>query len=497
MKFPSRTLAAFSVIGAVALAGCSSATTAEPDKTSVTVALLGEPASLNPIYETVPVSLNIFRNVFDQLTEISAEGDIEPRLAESWESSEDATEWTFHLRQDATWQDGTPVTAEDVVFTVETGKSDPKSNLASYLTDVATVEAVDEHTVVFTLAQPFAPFDRQLTLIPIVPKAHYEKVGGDEFAKAPMGSGAYAIESISETAITLRANEDYWGGDATFEEVVFEPVPDDVTRANALQSGELDIAQLAPVNVSSVEGSGSIDVLKVDSNLVVYLGYNSTLPALSDPVLRQAIDMAIDREAIGTDLLYGLVTPNSQLVSSVTYGFDPDAEVREADMAEAKRLVEQSDYDGSTIKLFYPTSGITQVDQIAQVLAENIAKIGVDVTLAPSEPGAFTKDWFDANIQGMYIRSFAPSVMDAELPYRLLLKSGGMGYANDPEIDQLLVDQASQSDADERLDTLQQIGDIIAEKTYYSPLFTANYAYGRAAGVDWEPRADGLIVLFK
>ncbi|MFS0868286.1 ABC transporter substrate-binding protein [Microbacterium sp. 179-B 1A2 NHS] len=483
-------------VGAISLAGCTGgfddAAASEDD--SIVVALTGEPSSLNPLYDTNLNALNIFYDVFTQLTTIDEKGDVVPSLATEWSADASLTTWTFTLRDDAVFSDGSPVTASDVVFTYETTMADPEANLAGYMTTIESVEAASDTEVVFHLNTPYAPFDRQVTLVPILPQAAYEK-DPDAFAAAPVGSGPYQVERWQKgDSIVLTRNEEYFGEAGAYERIEFRFVLDETTRANSLQSGDLDIALLGTSQVNTVEASDSVDVVDQQSNRVLYLGFNGSEGPLADPAVRKAADLAVDRTAISDDLMNGAVEPTGQLVAKVTFGYTEDVTATEYDPDAAAAMLEESDYDGSPIVLSYPTTGLPQIDQLAQAVAGYLETAGFTVTLDGQEAGTFSSNWFSNQLPGAFIFAFAPSVMDADLPLGMLTRSGGQGYFSDPEIDDLLVAEIAEPDEATRADLLGQISEIVAENTYYAPLFIDTYTYGYTAGLEWTPRPDGFFV---
>jgi peptide/nickel transport system substrate-binding protein len=464
------------------------------DTARVTAALVAEPTSLNPIYDTGLPALNVFYNVFDQLTGIDATGAVVPRLASEWSHSDDLQTWTFTLRDGATFHDGSPVTPDDVLFTYETAKNDPTSRLGGYLSTVESVTA-EGNDIIFSLNIPYAPFDRQATLVPIVSKAAYESMGASEYARKPIGSGPYMVESWANgDTITLQRNDSYWGDAGTYQTVVFQPVPDETTRANSVQSGDLDIALLGPSSVPAVEGSVSAQVVHQQSNRVVYLGFNAGSPWLEDVNFRKAIDMALDRQLLSDRLLNGAAEPASQLVAKVSFGYTDAIPPTAYNVEEAKALVAASGYDGSAIPLTYPNTGLPQIDQVAQAVAFFLEEAGITVTLDPQEASTFSNSWFSAELGGLYIFAFAPSVMDADLPFNMLLRSGGQGYANNPDIDALLDKEIGEADPAARAATLAEISNMVTEQTYYAPLFIDTYSYAVTPDLDWTPRPDGMIV---
>jgi peptide/nickel transport system substrate-binding protein len=492
MSFPNRaTLAAFLGCSAI-LAG---APLAAQDR--VVAALEREPDSLNPIYDTGLAALNVFYNIFDQLATIDATGAVAPRLAESWVANDTLDEWTFTLREGASFHDGTPVTAADVIFTFETAMNDSTSRLGGYLTTIESIVAPDDFTVVFSLNQPFAPFDRQVTLVPIVSATAYEAMGAEAFARNPVGSGPYDfVEWHGSDLIELTRFDDYWGDQGTFETVIFQPVPDETTRANSVQSGDVDIALLGPSSVAGVEAGGVVDIISQQSNRILYLGFNSSHPVLGDPEVREAIDMAIDRATLSERLMNGAVEPTGQLVAPVSFGYDPDLPAQSYDPDGAVSALTAAGYDGAPVPLAYPSSGLPQIDQIAQVVAYFLEEVGINVTLQQTEQSTYSGAWFASEMEGMYLYAFAPTVMDADLPFSMLLRSGGQGYTFDDRIDALLDAEVGESDDAVRADLLSQISAIVDDQTIYAPLFTDTYTYGVTQGLEWSPRPDGLMTFY-
>lgn len=499
-----RLLAAVALTGtaALVLSGCADFSSSDGGssggsaaKTTVTAALVGEPSTLDPVFDTNLPTLNVFQNVFDQLTTIDADGDVEPGLATKWTHDDALTTWTFSLRSDAKFSDGSAVTADDVVYTYDTAMKNPESNLGGYMTAIKSVEASGDDTVVFHLKAAYAPFDRQVTLVSILPKAIYESEGAKAFGQKPVGSGPYQVVKWTHgDSITLKRNPDYWGKKGTYANVTFQFVPDETTRANSVQSGDIDVALLGPASVSTVKSSDAAKVVDTKSNRVIYTGFNAKAKWLDDADFRKAISLAIDRKAISKNLMSGTTEPASQLIASVTQGYDPSIEPVEQDVAEAKKLIKASGYDGSSITLSYPTTGLPQIQQLAQSIQQYLEKVGVTVKLDGQEASTYSANWFADKFAGLYIYAFAPSVLDADLPLEMLLKTGGQGYISDPEIDSLLAKELAESDEDARDEDIAAISKIVNEKTYYAPLIADTYTYGVAKGLDWTPRPNGMIL---
>ena len=326
---------------------------------TIVVAQSSDALTLDPSVDTSPISLNIFKNIYDQLTDIAADGSVKPQLATSWEVSADAKVWTFTIRTNVKFHDGSMLSVDDVVDSFQKIMKDEKSPVRAYLVRVASVEKVGDDKVRFTLTVPYAPFDRQVSLISILPRKAYAERGAS-FATNPVGSGPFrVVKWIKDDRIELAANPDYFGGAPKVATVIFRPVPAESARAAALASGEIDIVPLLPPSlVERLSTTRGIGVSKVDSNRVLYIGFDVTNPLLSNQKLRQAINHAINREAITTRLLRGLGKPIGQPVAPVTFGYDASIPAPTFDVDLAKRLVKESGYKGEPILFQYPTTAM-------------------------------------------------------------------------------------------------------------------------------------------
>ncbi len=482
-----------SFAAAAALAILAGAAGAQEVET-VYPALYGEPSNLDPIYDTNLPALNVYYAIYDRLATIDAEGRVQPQMAKSWSYSDDLKTWTFTLNEGMTCHTGEPMDAADVVFTYQTALSETTSRLGGYFGLIESVEATSPTEVVFQLKAPFAPFDRQTTLAGIVCQEQYEAMGKEAFGRNPVGSGPYKfVEWSAGDSISTTRYEGYFGEPGQYPNVVFKPVPDGTTRANSVQSGDLSMALLEPSLVPAVKEAGAVEVVTQPSNRVIYVGFNSNAPFLGDEKVRKAIDLSIDRKLIGENLLNGAVTPVAQLLAPVTFGYNPALEATTQDLDAAKKLLEEAGYDGSTITLSYPTTGLPQVDQLAQAVAYFMGQAGLKVEFDAQEQTTYLNNWFTSKLPGVYIFAFAPSVIDGNLPYHMLLKTGGQGYTFDERIDALMDQQIAETDGDKRAELLGQIGEIVYERTIYAPLFNDDYIYGVAKDVEWTPRPDGMM----
>jgi len=260
--------------------------------------------------------------LFDGLVELDAKSQPQPGLAKSWDHP-DSTTWIFHLR-DAKFQDGSPVTADDVVYTFET-TLDPKmaSRFRGLLTPIKSITAVDPHTVRMNLSQPYAPLLYYMEL-GIVPKA-LATAANTDLSAHPVGSGPVRLVDWKRgNTITLEANPDYWGGTPKLRRLQIVIVGDNTARAQALEAGDLDFinSPLSPQDVHRLLGETKFSHVDMAGQALTFLLFNTKDPVLADPAMRRAIAHLIDQKTILTQIYGGIDQPANEMLLPTSLGYD-------------------------------------------------------------------------------------------------------------------------------------------------------------------------------
>jgi peptide/nickel transport system substrate-binding protein len=462
------------------------------DNSTIVVSQGSDVLTLDPMLDTSPIGVNVFRNIFDALTRIDADGSVVPLLATSWNASEDTKTWEFNIRTNAKFHDGAPITADDVVWNYKHLLGETRSPVRTYISKLTSVEVSAPNTVRFVLSEPFAPFDRQVSLISIISKRAFEDIGAAKFALAPVGSGPFkVVRWVKDDRVELAAFDDYWAGAPKIRTLIFKPVPSETTRAAALSSGELDVVPiLPPALVVSLGSRPGIKIEKVASNKVVYVGFDVNNPLLGDVRIRQAVDCAIDRNALSSRLLRGLGKPAGQVVAPVTFGYAPDIEPTAFDPARAKQLVAASGYKGESIALQYPNNNLAFGQEVAQAIANYLGQVGININLQGMEYSAFFPLWANRKLNGLHLFAYGPSIMDADLIIGSLYDSGGRVYWTDPKVDQLAKQQRGERDKDKRRALIGEILKLSKEALPYASLYNEIHAYGVQDRIKWTPRPD-------
>jgi peptide/nickel transport system substrate-binding protein len=317
-------------------------------------------------------------------------------------------------------------------------------------------------------------------------------MGAAQFALTPVGAGPFKVVTWKkDDRVELEAFGEYWGGAPKIKKLVFKPVPSESVRAAALASGELDVVPiLPPALVDSLGSRQGLAVKKVESNKVVYLGFDVNNPLLSDVRVRKAIDMAVDRNSISDRLLRGLGKPSGQVIAPVTFGYASNINPTVFDAKQAKELLAQTTYKGEKIVFQYPTNNLAFGQEVAQAIANYLGNIGVNVELQGMEYSAFFPLWANRKLNGMHLFAYGPSIMDADLILGSLYEKTGRLYWIDPQVQDLVQKQRAEADPTKRRAIIGEILKLSAQSLPYAPLYNEIHAYGIQNRVKWLPRPD-------
>ena len=488
-------------IGAAAFAAAILATPtgamAAPE--SIAVALPGDFPGLDPSKDTSPLGFNYRLNVFDALTELQRDGQMNPRLAEEWTFSEDLTEWTFKLREGVTFHDGSPFSADDVVFTIERILADESTPVRTFLKLVKSVEKVDDNTVKFTLVQPYGIFHRQISYVNIMSKTYFDQVGDEGYATKPVGTGPYKlVEWVKDDRMVLEANPDYWRGEPAVKQATYRPIPSEASRASALLSGEVDLVPaLPPSLMDQLKSSPELKVDVAPGFRVIFAAFNVNTPPLDNPLIREAIDKAIDRKAIAEQLLRGLGKPTGIMVPPMNIGYDPSFTAVEYDAEAAKALIAEAGYNGEVISIQYPNNNIVMANEVVQAIAGYMTAAGLKVDIQPLEFTAFFPLWLQTKLDSMYMFAYGSTQYHGDTILTSMYEEGSRIYKVNPEIDKLVKLQRTQTDVEEQKRTIAEIFKLSNEDRYELPIYDEMQAFGMKEGLGYEPWPDGFVRLYE
>ena len=476
----------------IALAACIVASQpASSQQGKVSVALTGDVPSIDGSQDSSPIGYNVRLNLYDQLTEINEDGSLGPRLATAWESSKDAMTWTFTIRSGVKFHDGSPLTVDDIIWNYEKILADTKTPARTYLTKVKSAEKVGDDKVRFHLTEPFAIFDRQVTLVSILSRKAFEAMGADKFGQSPVGSGPYKfVRWIKDDRIEFEAFDDYWRGKPKLKTAILRPIPAEASRASALMSGDVDIVpSLPPALFDNLSSRSGIKVAKAEGFRVMFLGFNDTNPLLGDSRLRLAVDYAIDRTSLTSRLLRGLGVPAGQIVPPVNFGYDKSIQPTVYDAIKARELVKQSGYRGEKIPFQYPNNNFALAGEVAQAIAGYLGAVGINVDLQPMEYTAFFPAWANRKMSGMYFFAYGSSLYDADSSMTGLYETGSRIYTVDPQIDALARAARAESDHEKRRAIFSEIFRLNKEKGHLRSAVQRGAGLWRQGWIELEAKA--------
>ncbi len=365
-------------------------------------------------------------NVYEQLLRINPPGSAEqftPLLAESWESNEDGTVWTFNLREGVTFHDGEPMNADAVIKSLDAARTSGGASFIWWMVD--SIEAVDDLTVQFNLSAS-APIDLIASSLYgawiVSPKA-LDAAATDENYWAngvEAGTGPYVIESyVPDQEIVFQKYENYWGGweDGQYETVLVQIIPEALTQQQLLEAGSVDLVTRIPTeNYVTFQNNPDYTYLE-EPSFFNYVGFfNTTRPPLNDPKVRQALSYAIPYEDIIKIGAKGLGTQSRGPVPAGVWPWSPDVNQYTYDLDKAKELLKEAGYEngGFSLRLTYAAENATE-EAFAPLIKDAYAELGVDVTI---EAIAFNQQWAEAKgdpaaAQDMFLLLYWPTYSDA------------------------------------------------------------------------------------
>jgi len=355
------------------------------------------PAGLDPHIVTAFSSFQIIGQIYDGLMEINADLQLEPSLATGYSVSADGLTYTFALRPGVTFHNGRPFTATDVVYSFERIVNvDTGSPQASRFAQVASVEASDDLTVVFTLAQAYAPFLANLPNLTIVAREVVEEHGN--LQQVAIGTGPFMLtEIVPDTFTLLTANPDYYRpGEPGVASLKYNVVPEASTRSAGLRTGAYHLVpDVDPATAQTLGSVPGVTLLGIQDLAYTLVGVNVTRPPFDDPLVRRALNLAIDRDEIVEAVYFGDAVPGGPLSPGLVDWALPVSEYNcyVSDPAAARALLAQAGYpDGLDFEIV--TLGTLRVVvDAAQVMQAQLADAGFRASVSVEELGSFVQRW--------------------------------------------------------------------------------------------------------
>jgi peptide/nickel transport system substrate-binding protein len=466
----------------------SSEATAADVKDTLTIAIKADVTTFHPSDISTTVEMDITDQLYDKLMDVAHDGTGEyvPRIAKRYEISEDGLVYTFFLREDVTFHDGSKLTAEDVKFSAELYQASKfQGALAEGLSEI---QVIDDNTIAFKTAEAYSPFLENIVGIHIASKAYHDSVDESTFANQPIGSGAYKLTAHDlGSKIVLEAYNGYYEGVAKIKEVTCKVLADDTTVAIALQTGEIDFASISESNFGNLEDADTIIVENVPMSRFGFISLNHEKYPYSEVKFRQAIAFAIDRENLIGLSMDGFGTVNSNILSPMRFGYSENQFQYNYNPEKAKQLLSElglaTPYDLGI--MYVADSYSTQ----AQIIQSDLAALGLNVTLEILEFNAYIDKLMNGEC-GITVLSM--SLEGSTQQYAMAFKSEYVGAANNvryvnPELDALFDAAAKEVDTDKRFKLYNDIFTKVQEDAVYVVLYNSIGLYAHHVDLECHP----------
>ena len=481
------------------------------------VGLGAEPTSVDPHALSTFLNVALGLTVFGHLVNYDSKFRLAPGLATSWKALDDKT-WEFKLR-DTKWHDGTPFTADDVVFTFARAPEVGLKQFAIYIRGKTAVK-IDDRTVHIKTTVPDPTVPNAMAAFAIVSKKHGDAKTEDyNSGKAAIGIGPYKfVEWVKGDRLVLDANPNYWGGKPAFDRVTLKPISSGPTRVAALLAGDIDLIEKVPTaDIPRVKKDAKLTVVQTASCRTMFLGPDSGRDLsphvktndgkpywpnpLRDQRVRKAISKAIDRKGIVERVMDGNAVAASQYFASGLFGHNPNIPVEAHDPEGAKKLLKDAGYgDGFRLTIHGTSDRYDNDGQILEAIAQMLTQVGIktDVVAIPVAT-YFTRQ---ASMEfSLYLVGNCPGTAEAGAPLKeithTVLPERGYGIYNfhrysNQRLDTMIEEALSTIDDAKREKLYQDALKVALDDVAAIPLHQQTNTWAMKKGVNYEARTDEM-----
>ena len=462
---------------------------------TLVAALSGEPDQLDPHQTSAYQSFQVLENVYDTLVQPGPPPamEMEPALAESWETSDDGLTWTFRLRQGVTFHNGNPFTAEDVVYSYRRIIDEELSNAYRFGT-VEDITAPDPTTVELALSGPTPNLLQQIGGFKGMAILDEETGDDVDLQREANGTGPFRLSSYtSGSAIELARHDTYWGSRPQLDGVTFRFVKDPTVALTDLQSGQVQWTDnLPPQQVEALQSGGEIQVGRTPSTDYWYFAANQAREPFDDPRVRQALAFAIDREAITQAAKFGAATVNQTAIPRGSEYFVDHAPYTK-DTARARDLLSQAGVTDLEVELMV-TDEYPETVQSAQVMVSQLEEAGITGTIRTLDFAS----WLDAQTEGDFdvlLLGWLGNLDPDDFYYAQHHSEGtfnAQGYAS-REVDAALDEGRSELDPAARMAAYETAVRRIVDDASYVYLYNPDVVQGWKGVEGYAPRPDRAV----
>ena len=451
-------------------------------------------------------------------------------VAESWEASEDGLTWTIKLKSGLVFQDGTPIDAAAVKWSFDRFLDanhpfyDPPYNLLSYYLGgpdstkgIKTVEVVDPQTLTVTLKAADPIFETYMSVgyAALVSPTAVQAAGNAAFGEKPVTVGPFQVSEWEKgVRIVLDRSDTFYGEKAKVDQLIIRPIVENAARLTALQEGEVDfIVAMSPEFIPVVQGDPNLQLLQAPGYHIWWIALNVHVLPLENVKVRQALNYAVDKQAIVDTILQGAATLSNGPIIGHSWANDPAVLPYPYDPEKAKALLAEAGFaDGFSVKFWVPESGSGMIapKEIAQIVQADLANVGVTAEIVTQEWVSYVADWQNAGLDvggyGMAEMSWNFSStdpaewLDPNIPTDAHPPGGGFNgsFYSNPQVDDLLAKARTTFNQDERATYFKQAQALMREDCPWIFMFSANNvaaATARLKGI--ELSSDPSVISFE
>ncbi|MCG6121209.1 MAG: ABC transporter substrate-binding protein [Microvirga sp.] len=497
----------------------------------LTIGLSAEPTSMDPHFHNLAPNNAMRQHIFESLTQADENQLTQPSLAESWQPTGDTT-WEFKIREGVTFSDGTPFSATDVIYSicrVPRVEGSP-SSFTSFVRDIVAVDVPDETTIVFTTSAPSPLLPTNLASVAILSA---EAFGGENVVfgtdacenagtysasadfsnpSVAVGTGPYKLVGYNPgDRITLTRNENYWGGEVEWDNVILRAIPNPGARVAALLAEDVDVIETPPIQDFEQIRSRGFQIEQGLSNRVIYLHVDSgeaVPPGVSgtdgknpfaDVRVREAISKAVNREAIVDRVMGGVAVPAGELLPWPLFGTSEDAEPDAFDPDRARELLTEAGYpNGFEVTLFTPNDRYINDERVSQAVAQMLARIGIRTSVDSMTASTFFSRRGQSEF-GFWLAGWGAASGEMANPLVALTATrdtnAGTGLTNmqkysNPELDALIAEARRTVDDDARREILQRASKMAMDDYATIPLHFEVTPWAFKSTLALTPRVD-------
>lgn len=490
------------------------------------VAVGAEPTSIDPLFHNLNPNLAIARHIFDQLAEQDEKQRLQPGLALSWRTIDDTT-WEFKLRPGVKFHDGSPLTPEDIIFSIDRADkvANSPSALSIYTKEVKDIIVVDPLTIRIRTHNPYPLLVEDLSNIAIQSKKAAEGKTTEDFNKgnAAIGTGPFRfVKWVPGNRLVLERNDEYWGKKPAWKRVTIRPITSAASRLAALLAGDVDFIEDVPsTDIKSLQANPKVTLAQAVSNRVIFLHMDTNRDQtpwafdksgkpldknpLKDLRVRKAMSKAINRQAIVDRIMEGVAIPAGQLLPDGFFGVSHNLKVEAYDPEGAKKLLAEAGYpQGFRITLHGPNNRYINDSRICEAVAQMLSRVGIDTKVETMPQNIFFSRASKYDFSLMLV-GWGSGTGEASSPLKSLLatvsKEKGMGPSNrgrysNPDLDAVLEQALATIDAPKREALLQRATELGINDLGIIPLHYEVSTWGMRKGLTFRANSNQYTLAF-